>query len=148
MSPYARYVNKLCTSGVLHMSTNNVHLKQDKFFLDGNGFWSKQSAWAARAAGITHRRARWVLPFQARFKTFSCFISNSSKNQECIQTNYQFQARSENLNRKKPNFKQDSRTQNTKSQFRARFKNVKITIFNCQGEQNTPITPKYELNFM
>ena len=41
-----------------------------------------------------HRRARWVLPYQARFKTCSCFISNSSKNQEFIQTTSRFQARS------------------------------------------------------
>ena len=54
-----------------------------------------------------HRRARWVLPYQARFKTCSCLISNPSKNQEFIQTTSQFQARSENLKSKNLNFKQD-----------------------------------------
>ena len=34
---------------------------------------------------IIHRRARLVLPFQARFKICSSLISNSSKNQEFIQ---------------------------------------------------------------
>ena len=62
-----------------------------------------------RTALKRHRSARWVLPYQARFKTCTCLISNSSKNQEFIQTTSQFQARSENLKSKNLNFKQDSR---------------------------------------
>ena len=58
---------------------------------------------------ITHRRARWVLPNQARFKILSCLISKSSKNQEFIKTTSQFQARSENLKSQNLNFKQDPR---------------------------------------
>ena len=54
-----------------------------------------------------HRRARLVLPYQARFKI--CLISNSSKNREFIQTTSKFQARSENLKSQNLNFKQDPR---------------------------------------
>jgi hypothetical protein len=59
--------------------------------------------------GLAHRRARLVLPYQARFKIWSCLISNSSKNQEFIQTTSQFQAISENLKSQNLNFKQDPR---------------------------------------
>ena len=57
----------------------------------------------------THRKARWVLPYQARFKIFSCLISNSSNDQEFIQNPPQFQARSEILKSRTHNFKQDQK---------------------------------------
>jgi hypothetical protein len=50
-----------------------------------------------------HRRARWLLTNQARFKILSRVISKSSKNQEFMKTTYQFQARSENLKVKEGN---------------------------------------------
>ena len=81
-----------------------------------------------------HRRARWVLPYQARFKIFSCLISNSSKNQEFIQTTSQFQARSENLKNQNLNCKQDPRIRNTKSHLRARFKIDERSNFSYQGK--------------
>ena len=58
---------------------------------------------------IHHRKAKWVLPYQARFKIFSCLISKSSKNQELNKTKYQFQERSDNLKSHNLNFKQDPR---------------------------------------
>ena len=45
---------------------------------------------------VKHRRARWVLPSQARFKIFDCLISISSKNREFVQRKSQFEARSGN----------------------------------------------------
>ena len=58
---------------------------------------------------LYHRRARLVIPYQARFKISSCSLSNSSKNREFIQTTSQFQEKSENLKRENLNF-QESKT--------------------------------------
>ena len=55
------------------------------------------------------RRARFILPNQAKFKILSHLISSSSKIQEFIKTKSQFQARSENLKNRNFNFKQDPR---------------------------------------